>query len=227
MSFLGRLAPRQPTHWQMFTAERVNVGLAIGTMAIATTVVAAQYTRLLGRRGHEQSSEEHLIGSAPAAAADTVGVAVEGYIATPRRETLLFNLLSGFLGAFAMVRLSTWAIREKRGPFRNVRVGGRHIHHFIPGILIAFGAGLAALMTQSEPSEDRIAVAMGIGIGLTFDEAALLLDMRDVYWSPEGLLSVQVSLATGATLGATVLTLRILDRGERHQEEVGEIPPTD
>jgi hypothetical protein len=227
MSFFGRLAPRQPTHWQMFTAERVNVGLALGTIAIAATVVAAQYTRLLGRRGHEQSSEEHLIGSAPAAAADTVGVAVKGYIATPRRETLLFNLLSGFLGAFALVRLSTWAIREKRGPFRNVRVGGRHIHHFIPGILIAFGAGLAALMTQSEPSEDRIAVAMGIGIGLTFDEAALLLDMRDVYWSPEGLLSVQVSLATGATLGATVLTLRILGRGERHQEEVGEIPPTD
>lgn len=223
MSILGRLAPPKPTAWQTFTSERVNVGLALGTVTIAATVVAAQYTRLLGRRTHEKS-EPHLIDTAPTAAADTVGVAVEGYHATPRRETLLFNLLAGFLGAFASVRLSTWAIRDGRGPFRNVNVGGRHIHHFVPGILIAFGSGVAALLTQGERSEDRIAVAMGAGIGLTFDEAALLLDMRDVYWSPEGLLSVQVSLATGATLGITVLTMRILGRGERHQEEAGEIP---
>ena len=225
VGLLGRLAPAKPTHWQMFTADRVNVGLAFGTVAIATAVVAGQYSRLLGRRSHERGEAEPLIDSAPAAAADAVGVAVEGYIATPRRETLLFNLLSGFLGAFAVVRLSTWAIREGQGPFRNVKVGDRHIHHFVPGILIAFGSGLAALLTQGETSEDRIAVAMGIGIGLTFDEAALLLDMRDVYWSPEGLLSVQVSLATAATLGATVLTFRLLGRGERHQEAAGEIPP--
>ncbi len=29
---------------------------------------------------------------------------------------------------------------------------------------------------------------------MTFDEAALLLDLRDVYWTREGILSVQVSL---------------------------------
>ncbi|MBK5110693.1 MAG: hypothetical protein JJE10_04915 [Thermoleophilia bacterium] len=224
MKVLDRLVPPKPTYWETFSSDRVNVVLAFGTVTIAATVLAAQYTRLLGRRTSEQSDEEHLIDSAPTAAADAVGVAVEGYIATPRRETLLFNLLSGFLGAFAAVRLSTWAIREGHGPFRNLNVGGRHIHHFVPGILIAFGSGVAALLTQGETSENRIAVAMGIGIGLTFDEAALLLDMRDVYWSPEGLLSVQVSLATGATLGATVLTLRILGRGVRHQEAAGEIP---
>ena len=48
------------------------------------------------------------------------------------------SLLAGFLGSFASVRLSTWAIRDGRGPFRNVHIGGRHIHHFVPGILLAF-----------------------------------------------------------------------------------------
>ncbi len=198
-------------------------GLALGTVVIAGLVVTAQFTKLLNRRAHSPETDG-LLDSAPAAAADTIGVAVEGYTATPPRETLLFNLLAGFLGSFATVRLTTWAIRENWGPFRNVKIGGRHIHHFVPGILIGFGAGVASLLLHGERSDQRIAVVMGAGAGLTFDEAALLLDMRDVYWSREGVLSVQITLATAAVLGITVLTLRLLARGEKHQEEAGEIP---
>ena len=91
----------------------------------------------------------------------------------------------------------------------------------------AFASGVAALLVRGDTGEKRIAVSMGIGMGLTFDEAALLLDMRDVYWSREGLLSVQLSMGTVATLGITILTLRILGRGERHQEDAGEIPKID
>jgi hypothetical protein len=65
---------------------------------------------------------------------------------------------------------------------------------------------------------------MGIGIGLTFDEAALLLDLRDVYWTREGLLSVQLSLGATAILSIAILTGRMLRRGERRQEAVGLIP---
>ena len=56
---------------------------------------------------------------------------------------------------------------------------------------------------------------MGAGIGLTFDEAALLLDLRDVYWTREGLLSVQLSLGATAILSIAILTGRMLRRGER------------
>lgn len=221
----ARLIPRRPqhSHWQAIRSDRATAALAVSTVAIAGLVVAAQYTRLLSRRTHSDETDG-LIDSAPAAAADTVGVAVEGYSASPGRELVLFNLLAGFLGSFAAVRLTTWAIREDWGPFRNVSVGGRHIHHFIPGILIAFGSGIAALLVNGEKADRRIARTLGVGMGLTFDEAALLLDMQDVYWSREGLFSVQLTLATGATLGATVLTLRILGRGEARQEEAGEIP---
>ena len=51
-------------------------------------------------------------------------------------------------------------------------------------------------------------------MGLTMDEAALLLDLEDVYWTRQGLLSVQVSLGVTATLAATILGLRMLRRGE-------------
>jgi len=206
-------------------SERATVGLAVVALAGAGAVLTDQFGRLLRRRTHERPEHEPLIEAAPAAAIDTVGVAVRGYTAAPRNETVLFNLLAGFLGSFALVRLSTWGIRDRWGPFRNVTVGGRHIHHFVPGILLAFGSGTAALLTATDELEQRLAVPMGVGIGLTFDEAALLLDLRDVYWSREGLLSVQLSLGATAILSIAILTLRMLRRGERRQEEEGLIPP--
>jgi hypothetical protein len=180
---------------------------------------------MFARRAAEAHDPEALLESAPAAAADTVGVAVRGYEEAPRYETVLFNLLAGFLGSFASVRLSTWAIRDGRGPFRNVSIGGRHIHHFVPGIVLAFSSGTAALLTDDDDLEQWLAIPMGAGFGLTFDEAALLLDLRDVYWSREGLLSVQLSLGATAILSIAILTLRMLRRGERRQEQEGLIPP--
>jgi hypothetical protein len=182
---------------------------------------------MLQRRSREQGHVDGLVEAAPVAARDTVGVAVSGYAATPRSETVLFNLLAGFLASFALVRLSTWGIRDQWWPFQNVRVGGRHIHHFVPGILIAFTAGTAALLTDNDALEDRLAVPMGVGMGLTFDEAALLLDLRDVYWTREGLLSVQLSLGATAILSIAILTQRMLRRGEHQQEEAGQIPLPD
>jgi hypothetical protein len=193
----------------------------------AGAVVAGQFSRLLRRRAHERDNHEPLIEAAPAAAADTIGVAVRGYSEAPRSETVLFNLLAGFLGSFALVRLSTWGIRDNWWPFHNVSVGGRHIHHFVPGILIAFASGTAALLTEDDDLEEHLAVPMGIGMGLTFDEAALLLDLRDVYWTREGLLSVQLSLGATAILSLAILTQRILRRGERQQEQEGLIPSAD
>lgn len=207
-------------------SERATVGLAVVALGTAGTVMVGQFGRLLQRRRHERENHEPLLEAAPAAAIDTVGVAVRGYTEAPRSETVLFNLLGGFLGAFALVRLSTWGIRDKWWPFHNVSVRGRHIHHFVPGILLAFSAGTAALLTEDDTVEQRLAIPMGAGIGLTFDEAALLLDLRDVYWTREGLLSVQLSLGATAILSIAILTLRMLRRGEQRQEQAGLIPPT-
>jgi len=186
--------------------------------------MAGQFGRMLRRRAREKGPE-HLVETAPAAALDTVGVVVSGYTDAPRSETILFNLLAGFLGSFALVRISTWGIRDRWWPFSNVSVGGRHIHHFVPGILIGFASATTALLTDDEVLEERLAVTTGVGMGLTFDEAALLLDLRDVYWTRQGLLSVQLSLGATAILSIAILTQRMLRRGERRQEAEGLIPP--
>jgi hypothetical protein len=207
-------------------AERVTVGLAVLAVGAAGSLIGGELLRLARRRRESQESATpaNLVDAAGYATRDTIAVARRGIRATPHHETVLFNLLQGFLGAFAFARLSTWGIRHGWWPSGNVRVGGRHIHHFIPGILLAFGSGAAALISQSEGAEATLAVPFGAGMGLTMDEAALLLDLQDVYWTRQGLLSVQVSLGVTGTLAATILGLRMLRRGEEKGVEEGLIP---
>jgi hypothetical protein len=220
--------PRLPSR----RGERVTLGLAMLTAATAGTVLVGELGRRIRRRvvraetvgdGLPTTTSEalHVAG---AASLDTVRVARAGYDAASRTETVLFNLLTGFAGAFAFARISTQGIRAGWWPFGNVSIGGSHIHHFVPGILLAFSSGAAALLIEDRDREALLAIPFGVGVGLTFDEAALLLDLEDVYWTRRGLLSVQVSLAGIVLLGGTIAALRMLRRGEIAEEEAGEIP---
>jgi hypothetical protein len=53
-----------------------------------------------------------------------------------------------------------------------------------------------------------------MGVALTLDESALLLQLEDVYWTEQGVLSVQITLSAISLLGAAVLSRRLLRRGE-------------
>jgi len=216
---------RARTRFRWARSEQATLALATVALGGAGVVLAGQFGRMLARRSHLRPSGDGLVEAAPAAAVDTVNIAVSGYSDASHSETVLFNLLAGFLGSFAIVRVSTLGIRQSWWPFQNVSLGGRHIHHFVPGILVAFASGTTALLTDDKKLEERLAVSAGVGMGLTFDEAALLLDLRDVYWTREGLLSIQLSLGATAILSIAILTQRILRRGERRQEAEGLIPP--
>jgi hypothetical protein len=207
-------------------ADRATAGLAVLALVPALSLIAGEVVRLARRRRESDEAETPtgLADVAEHATRDTLAVARRGIRATPHHETVLFNMLQGFLGAFAFARLSTWGIRRGWWPSRNVRISGRHIHHFIPGILIAFASGTAALTIRGDRVESALAIPFGAGMGLTMDEAALLLDLQDVYWTRQGLLSVQVSLGVTATLAATILGLRVLRRGEERGVEEGLIP---
>ena len=218
-------------------ADRITLGLAALAAATAGTVVVGELAKLARRRAKEAIEDpavaipetvletaEQAIVSTQLATQDAVAVAIEGYAATPRAETVLFNLLSGFTGALAVVRLSTHGMRGGWWPVGNVEVGGHHIHHFVPGILLAFGSGAVSLLSSNEKLDETLAIPFGVGMGLTLDEAALLLDLRDVYWTREGVLSVQVSLGATAIMGGTILALRMLRRGEEKTEAAGTIP---
>jgi hypothetical protein len=194
--------------------------LALGAVATSAVVaVVAIEVRRVWRRGSTPAlrDTDHPILAAEEAVAETARVAAAGYREVSTRENSMFNLLTSFATTFILARSVTYALRERPtvGPFRNLRVGRRRIHHFVPGIVIAFGAGAAAILTRDERLEPLLAVPFGVGMGLTLDESALLLDLEDVYWSREGLLSVQITLAVIAMLGALALGLRFLRRGEQ------------
>jgi hypothetical protein len=195
--------------------------LGIGAVAIGTfvAVVAAEAARLRrrGLTGPPIGGDEDLLQVAEEAVADTLGAAVAGYQEVSSRENAMFNLLASFVATFAAARGTSALLRSRPtvGPFRDLRVGGRHIHHFVPGIALSFIAGTASIVTRSERAEPKIAVVFGTGMGLTLDESALLLELDDVYWRREGLVGIQITFAAIALMGALALGLRFLRRGER------------
>ncbi|GAB18606.1 hypothetical protein GOEFS_059_00410 [Gordonia effusa NBRC 100432] len=118
----------------------------------------------------------------------------------------LFLLFVAFLTTFIVTRVITRMIRAGRGPFRNNVRGGLHIHHAVPGIvLMAVGGIMSVALDGASPGSEIAAVAIGIGTSLVLDEFALILHLRDVYWTQEGQLSVQVVTLTVAALGLMLL----------------------
>jgi hypothetical protein len=221
---VGRLRKRRRTG--SLQAERATVALAALAVGTLGALLSGEVLRMARRRREsgEADTPEHFVDAAELATRDTIAVARRGFRATPHHETVLFNMLQGFLGAFALARLSTWGMRNGWWPFREVKVGGRHIHHFVPGIVLAFASAIAGMTTQEDGIEASAAIPFGVGVGLTLDEAALLLDLRDVYWSREGILSVQVTLAVASFLGAVLVGMRMLRRGEERATDQGRIP---
>ena len=186
--------------------------------ALATAVIGGELARVW-RRGSAPlpaDTEEPLLAAAEAVA-ETASVARAGYEDVSVTENALFNLFTSFVVSFVSVRAVTTLLRDRRrvGPFRNVMVGRRHIHHFVPGIVMTFVSGSIAIATNRDDFEPWLAIPFGAGMGLTLDESALLLELDDVYWSEEGIVSVQIALAAIAMLSAVALATRFLRRGEQ------------
>jgi len=212
---LPALIVRRRRRWG--APERLTVAIGVVAGATTTAVFAVELARVW-RRGSAPLpvDTDDLLDAAGEAVAETALVAVTGYQDVSPREKALFNLLASFVASFGAVRAITYLLRDRDtwGPFRNVTVGRRHIHHFVPGIAMAFVAGAVAVTTHDERLTPKLAIPMGAGMGLTLDESALLLELEDVYWTREGLVSVQITLATAAMLAALALGLRLLRRGE-------------
>ena len=189
------------------TAERKSdrgtmllAGLALASLGAIT---GGELMRLR-RRGSEATARESL------------DVAVAGYRSGSTGERALLHLFASFVITSGITRWNTWTLR-RGGRFAFVHEvvrGRRHIHHFVPGIVVAFVSGGGALVAD-ERHREWLAVPFGMGIALTLDEWALLLELADVYWSEEGIVSLQATLGTTALLATLMLALRLLARGER------------
>jgi hypothetical protein len=215
-------------------AERRTLGIAFAALLTGGTVAAGELAHVW-RRGSaplpadvagvdsdvlprlDPEAAARIAAAGAEAFGQTVEVAVRGYQEGTTRENALLNLLGSFTLTWAVVRTSTHSIRRRGrfGPFGDLVLGQHHIHHFVPGILLAFLAGGASVVSRNESIDPWLAIPFGAGVALTLDESALLLKLDDVYWTEEGIVSVQISLAVVSMLSAVVLALRTLRRGER------------
>ena len=195
---------RRRRHLRAERGTQVLTGAAVLT---TVAVAVAEWRRLRAIHPEEQPAET---------LREAVDIVAAGYRSGTARENALFNLLFAFSATFGLARLSTWSIRRRgtAGPFRNLKVRDRHVHHFIPGIVIAFIAGGVSVASQDERLDAWLAVPFGAGVALTLDESALLLELDDVYWSERGIVSVQITLTAMLMLSGLALGLRLLRRGE-------------
>jgi hypothetical protein len=141
-------------------------------------------------------------GAAPPAAPSTVPPAVAGWWdLDPCQRSVLVSWLA-FTATFATVRGVTYSIRAGRGPFRNLSVGGEHLHHYMWGIGLLTGVGAVAVRGEERARRHPVvATCYGSGLALVVDEFALLLDLRDVYWARQGRISVDLGIGAIGAVG--------------------------
>ncbi len=125
-----------------------------------------------------------------------------------------------FVVTFVATRTIVRAIRAGKGPFANNTVGGVHVHHVVPGIVLVVIGGLVAFGAQSDGWRAAAAVVFGIGLALVLDEFALILHLEDVYWEQEGRLSVDVVFVLVAVLVLSLVVGSPIGIDEQTDQEV-------
>ncbi|MBV8294655.1 MAG: hypothetical protein JOY55_23125 [Mycobacterium sp.] len=93
---------------------------------------------------------------------------------------------------------------------RNIRIGKKHIHHVVIGVLLVMVSGVtlvALSVTGTQLEHTASAIMFGIGAALVLDEYALILHLSDVYWEEDGRTSVDAVFAAMAVGGLLVLGL--------------------
>ena len=119
----------------------------------------------------------------------------------------------GILVTFLVTRMVTRMIRSGSGGagLGNVSIGGNHVHHQVFGILIIIASGI--ILVSQRPwgaALDAAAALFGVGVGLTVDEFALWLHLKDVYWAKQGRISVDLGVGGSSLVGTYFAALPLL-----------------
>jgi hypothetical protein len=126
----------------------------------------------------------------------------------------LFFFFVAFLVSFGFIRVSVRLIRAQvRWWPGNISRGDTHVHHMVFGVVFMVAGGIAGFAVPAYSLGWRAgsAALFGVGTALVLDEFALILHLRDVYWSSAGRVSIDaVFIATGVT---AVLLLGITPAG--------------
>lgn len=126
-----------------------------------------------------------------------------------------FVLLAAFLGSFLFIRTSARLIRSPKvtwWPGSVKTSSGLHLHHLVWGIVLMMLAGFLGFASDpTSPEKEILAALFGIGLGLTLDEFALWIHLRDVYWAEEGRSSLDAVIVATVIGGMFVLGIAPFD----------------
>ena len=147
----------------------------------------------------------------------------------PSQKSALLSWLA-FTGTFGGLRALTYSIRAGKGPFRNISLGGEHLHHYMWGIALLSGVGAVAVRGEErQRRHPALALSYGAGNALIVDEFALLLDLKDVYWAKQGRISIDIGVGGIALTGSYFAALPVLRRLQQDRQQravAGEAAPT-
>jgi hypothetical protein len=141
---------------------------------------------------------------------DDITAAYDREIQVPGKE-IHFLILIAFVCSFGFIRGSAHMIRAQVSwwPGNVETKGGTHIHHLVWGILLLLAMGYLGLAVDlASPWLELVAIAFGIGMGLTLDEFALWVNLSDVYWKEQGRQSIDAVVITTALLVIALLGLQ-------------------
>ena len=126
-----------------------------------------------------------------------------------------FVALAAFLASFLFIRTSARLMRSPRiswWPGSVSTSSGLHLHHLVWGIVLILLSGfLGFAVNPVSPWNEVLAVLFGVGAGLTLDEFALWVYLKDVYWAEEGRASFDAVIIAAVLGGLVVLGLAPFD----------------
>lgn len=99
--------------------------------------------------------------------------------------------LAAFVVTVVVTRIITTTLHLRgAGTDGGILINGVHIHHMVFGLILLAVVSTLWLVRQGRDMVRRVPVWEAIGFGvawaLILDESALIINLSDVYWSPEG-----------------------------------------
>ncbi|TWE11694.1 hypothetical protein [Rudaeicoccus suwonensis] len=119
---------------------------------------------------------------------------------------------ASFTLTFTGTRALTHWIKDGHGPKSGgMSLGGKHFHHYNLGIAMLSALGAASLKYEERLAHTPLKpLAYGAANALIADEAALLLDLQDVYWAKDGRKSVDIAIGTIGFGGAGIALVPLI-----------------